>query len=86
MKMKHHFFYFFSLAFIILTGFLTSAYLTGQKTLQIGILIVTAFFYVVWGIAHHLIHHSFSIKIMLEYIAIAVLGISLILFAFNVGI
>jgi len=86
MKHKQHLFYYFSLAFIVLVGFVTPAYLSGQKTMQLIILVFTACFYVIWGVVHHMIHHSFSIKIVLEYIAIAVLGISLILFAFNVAL
>lgn len=84
--MKKHIFYYLSLAALLGIGFTLPIYFVTQKTLQLSFIVLTAFLYVVWGVSHHIIHHSFSIKIMLEYIAIAVLGLSLILFAFNVAL
>lgn len=84
--MRKHFLYYFSLLLILIIGFSTAFYLSGQKTLQMAIIVLTAFFYVVWGVVHHMLHHSFSVKIMLEYIAIAVLGISLVLFVQNIAL
>jgi hypothetical protein len=40
--------------------------------------------YVFWGIIHHAIHHNFSFKIMLEYSAVALLGLSIVYFATQV--
>ena len=81
-----HLLYYLSLAFIMVTGILVAGYFHGQKQVQIAIAILLALFYVVWGVVHHIAEHSFSIKVVLEYIDIAVLGISLVLFVFNIAL
>lgn len=81
-----HLVYYLSLAAILIAGVLVAGYLHGQKQMQIAIVVLIAVFYVVWGIVHHIAEHSFSIKIVLEYIAIAVLGVSLVLFVFNIAL
>ncbi len=84
--MQKHIFYYLSLATLLAIGFILPVYFQGQKTLQLSLIVLTAILYIIWGVTHHIIHHSFSIKIMLEYIAIAILGVSLIFFAFNVAL
>ena len=85
MKAKH-LFYYLSLACLLAIGFIMPVYFTGQKTVQLSFIVLTALLYVIWGVSHHILHHSFSIKIMLEYIAIAILGVAIIFFAFNVAL
>lgn len=84
--MKKHVLYYISLATLLCIGFGLPVFFAGQKNIQLMILILTAFLYTVWGVSHHVIHHSFSIKIMLEYIAIAILGVSILLFVFKVAL
>ncbi|MDE2589175.1 MAG: hypothetical protein KGL95_05875 [Patescibacteria group bacterium] len=84
--MKGHITYYISLVLLLIAGFGGALFATGQKPLQMGLIVLAAVFYCIWGIMHHVIHHSFSVKIMLEYIAIATLGISLVFFVLNVGL
>jgi len=84
--MRGHILYYTTLALILVAGFGGALFASGQKPLQMGLVVLAAVLYCVWGIVHHVIHHSFSIKIMLEYIAIATLGISLVFFVLNVGL
>jgi len=79
-------YYYLSLIAFLSIGFTLPVFFQGQKELQLACIVFTAFLYVVWGVSHHIIHHSFSIKIMLEYIAIAVLVISVLFFAFHLAI
>ena len=81
-----HLLYYLSLATILTAGVLVAGYMHGQKQTQIAIVILIAIFYVIWGVVHHIAEHSFSIKVVLEYIAIATLGISLVLFVFNIAL
>ncbi|MDE2589433.1 MAG: hypothetical protein KGL95_07185 [Patescibacteria group bacterium] len=81
-----HFLYYLSLAAILAACVLLIAFLKNQKSLQVAVVILMALFYVIWGVVHHAIEHSFSIKIMLEYIAIALLSISLVLFVLNIAL
>ncbi len=78
--MQKHLLYYISLLALLFIGFGLAKYLDAYKQLQMAIIVLTAFLYVVWGVTHHIIHHSFSIKIMLEYIAIAVLAVSIVFF------
>lgn len=71
---------------ILSSGVLTVSVLRSQKSLQVGVVILIALFYVIWGVVHHAIEHSFSIKIMLEYVSIALLSISLVLFVLNIAL
>ena len=81
--MKKHLVYYISLILILFLGFGLASFFPYQKNLEMLFVMLTVFFYVLWGVIHHIVHHSFSIRIMLEYIAIGVLGISLILFVLN---
>lgn len=47
---------------------------------RMTIVVLLAFFYVVWGLLHHYIHHDISTKIVLEYVLVGALGISVIFF------
>ncbi len=81
-----HLLYYLSLAIILSAGVLAVANLHNQKSLQIAIVVLIGLFYVLWGVVHHAVEHSFSIKIMLEYISIALLSISLVLFVLNIAL
>ncbi len=78
--MKSHHFYYLFLFFIFLAGIIVISVLQFSKQLQIAILMMLAIFYVILGVVHHKIHHILTPKIVIEYIAIATLGIALILF------
>ncbi|HSW96208.1 MAG TPA: hypothetical protein VLF89_00115 [Candidatus Saccharimonadales bacterium] len=79
MKKQHNWYYIF-LFLIFVATIIVISLLNYNKTLQIAVLILTSLFYVILGIIHHAIHHTITVKIVIEYIAIAVLGISIILF------
>jgi len=81
-----HLLYYLSFIAIISLGFSLLFFVNGQKQLQMSIIVLTAFFYVVLGVFHHFIHHSFSLNVMLEYIAIAIFGIAAFFFIFRVGL
>jgi hypothetical protein len=78
-KLYKHSPYYLSLVVILALGFLL-AYNSSNKTFQIGVVIVTTFFYVLWGIMHHLINHDLNAKIVIEYILIGSFGLAVIFF------
>ena len=84
--MKKDFLYYISLTAIIIVGFLLGSYVPLGTTIQIACIVATGFSYAFLGVLHHILHHSFSLRIMLEYIAIATLGISVALFFFTVAL
>lgn len=76
--------YYISLIIILTLGFLL-AYNNSNKSFQIGVVIVTTFFYVLWGIIHHLINHDLSVKIVIEYILIGAFGLTIIFFLLSIN-
>lgn len=57
-----------------------------NKQTQAAIAVAAAFFYVVWGIFHHMISHDLTVKIVIEYILIGSLGMSILLFIVQGGL
>lgn len=45
-----------------------------------------ALVYVIWGILHHAVHHSVTLRVVIEYIVVALLGVAIIIFILNGGI
>ena len=76
---KHAFYYVGLLACIAAAVILVREY-PFNKQMQMEVVVALGGFYVIWGVIHHKLHHSLRIKIMLEYIVVASLGIAAILF------
>lgn len=76
--------YYFSLALILILGFFLSQEFSYEPQIQLLIIVMTACFYVLWGILHHVIHHDLNAKIVIEYVLIGSLGMSLMLFLLKV--
>lgn len=52
---------------------------SGEKTMQILLVIAFAGFYIIWGMYHHIISNTMRIKIMLEYVLVGVSVLFLLL-------
>lgn len=78
-RLYKHSAYYVSLIAILALGFLL-AYKSSNRGFQIGAVVVTTFFYVLWGIMHHLINHDLHAKIVIEYILIGAFGLTIIFF------
>lgn len=78
--LKHHGTYHLSLALLLLLGVIMAYYSKENRQLQMVVIIGMAFVYVGWGVVHHYILHDLSPKIVIEYIAMASLGITIALF------
>jgi len=50
----------------------------GQRIIEFIILISFAFFYIIWGIYHHIINETLHLKTVVEYILIAFIIIFLL--------
>lgn len=62
----------FALAVI---AFLMSSY---DKAFLIGVSIAVATSYVAWGVVHHSIHKDLHISVVVEYMAVAALGLVIV--------
>lgn len=70
--------HYLSLFGILLAGFAGLILFSYDKNFQLSVAVSTAGAYVVWGIVHHAIHKDLYLETVIEYIAIAVLGLVII--------
>ena len=71
---KHiqHYLPLFGILFIGGTGILLFSY---DKKFQAACVVATALGYFVWGLVHHYLHRDLHLSVVLEYLAIAALGV-----------
>jgi hypothetical protein len=74
---KKHVGYYVSLGAILLLGFTLIVVTRNIPDIQMMVILMTTFFYVLWGIVHHVMHHDITPKIVIEYVLIGVLGVVL---------
>jgi len=84
-KFLQHSGYYFSLIVILTLGFFLIYTNPTSREFQVGVALATTFFYVIWGILHHLINHDLNTKIVVEYILIGLFGVTLIVFLLSVN-
>lgn len=75
--MKKHIRYYLSLGVLFLSAFILVLALSSSTQLQFVVVILTTVLYVILGVLHHIEHHSVSVKIVLEYVLFAGLGIAI---------
>jgi hypothetical protein len=69
-----HIKYYTILGFIQIIALIVLISLTGNKSLQIAVILTSGFSYIVLAILHHHLHHSLSSKIVLEYVLFGIFG------------
>ncbi len=79
-KFKKHLTYYLSLILVLSLGFILIFISSPNIIMQSAILLLTVFFYVLWGTLHHHLNHELTAKIMIEYVLIGLLGTSIIFF------
>lgn len=84
--MKKHLEYYLSFFLILFAGLFIIVQAAGQKNLQFEFVILFACAYVIWGVVHHVVHHSLTAKILLEYILVAALGVAAVFFVTSGGL
>lgn len=84
--MKKHLGYYISF-FLIAAGSIFLVFQNnGDKSVVLEFVGLFAVSYVVWGLLHHLVHHSVTLRIVVEYIVVALLGVSIVFFILNGGL
>jgi hypothetical protein len=83
---KKHLGYYLSLITILVLGLLLVFLASPNIELQIVITLLTVFFYILWGLFHHLTNHELTAKIVIEYVLVGVLGISILYFLLMGGL
>lgn len=85
-RLRKHIGYYISLILILIFGFLLAYINSPNRIFQTGIIIMTTFFYVLWGLLHHLLNHDLNMKIVIEYILIGSFGLTIIFFLLKGGL
>jgi len=80
LDIKEHFGHYLVLLFILVFGFAAFFYFSRFPQAQILSAFLTTSFYVIWGMIHHYLEGDLHIRVVAEYLAIALLGF-LILFS-----
>jgi hypothetical protein len=78
-KFSRHLPHYLPLIGIFTAGFLAFEIFSYDKYFQIGVIISIAFAHLTWGVVHHYIHKELSMDILIEYLAIALLGAAVVL-------
>ncbi len=68
-----------SLLAILVAGLIGFYAFSYDRGFQISVSIALALAYVSWGIIHHTIHRDVCLAIVLEYVAVSILGLVLVL-------
>jgi hypothetical protein len=76
--------YYIVLIVILFLGFLL-IYNSPNRIFQIGTYVAITFFYILWGIIHHLINHNLNSKIVIEYVFIGSFGLVVMFFLLSVN-
>ena len=71
--------HYISLIGILAAGIIGFYLFSYDLLFQIGIVIALGLSYISWGIIHHLIHKDICLSIILEYVAVSILGMVLVL-------
>jgi hypothetical protein len=79
-KFKKHLGYYISLIAILAFGLVLVLLTANDPKMQSLAILLTVFFYVLWGIVHHLINHELTLRIVIEYVLIGALGLSILFF------
>ena len=73
-EIKEHFGHYIILLFILVFGILAFLHFQRYPQAQIMSVFLTASFYVLWGIVHHYLEGDLHIRVVMEYVAVALLG------------
>ena len=77
--MFKHFTHYVSLISIFVVGLLGFYFFSYDRFFQIAIAVALSSAYVSWGIIHHTIHKDICLTIVLEYVAVAILGLIMVI-------
>ncbi len=77
---KTQYLYYLLLLGILSAGFILFLSFSSNPQMQMAIVTLTSFFYVGFALFHHFLNKDLSVKVVIEYVLIAALGISIVYF------
>jgi hypothetical protein len=85
-KIKTHLGYYISLLAILCLGLFLVILVSPNAKQQSMVILMTIFFYVLWGVLHHAINHELTARIVIEYVLIGGIGAVLLFFVIMGGL
>ncbi len=82
--LRKHIWYYSSTLIIFGLGLTLIVLNNHDNKLQALIITMTATCYFIWSLLHHYVHHELHVRLVIEYILIACLGVVLSLYLFSV--
>ncbi|PIV00372.1 hypothetical protein COS54_03180 [Candidatus Shapirobacteria bacterium CG03_land_8_20_14_0_80_39_12] len=73
-NIKKHLVHYLVLLFLLVSGGLSFFYFQRFSQAQIVSAFLTASFYVLWGVIHHYLEGDLHLRVVVEYMAVAILG------------
>jgi len=70
--------HYFALLGIFTAGVVAFSLFAYDRTFQMIVAVAVAASYVTWGIVHHAIHRDLYLAVVIEYLAVACLGLTLV--------
>lgn len=80
-KFKEHFSHYIPLVGMLLFVVAAFSWFSYDKSMLLGSSVALSGAYVAWGFVHHWIHKDLSSEVVFEYVAVAILGLVLLLSA-----
>jgi len=77
-SISKHLPHYFVLFGLLLTGVLAFILFSYDRAFQTIVSVAVAISYVIWGLVHHSIHRDLYFSVVLEYLAIAALGLVMV--------
>lgn len=81
---RKHFWYYITTIVIFSLGLALVALNAHDTKLQALFIVMTATCYFVWSLLHHYVHHELHVRVVIEYILIALLGVILSMYLFSI--
>lgn len=73
-----HLSHYLTLVGILFAGFAGLIMFSYDNYFQLSVAVATSASYVAWGVVHHILHKDFYFEVFLEYLAVAILGLTVI--------
>lgn len=80
---KKHLGHYLPLLLFLTLGSVLFAYFAYNEAVRLYIAVIAAAYYFLWGVLHHYLHKDLTIEIVIEYLAYAVFGVSVIFSILN---
>lgn len=77
-NLAKHLPHYFTLFGLFFAGIAAFAFFSYDRVFQMIVSVAVAISYVVWGVIHHAIHRDLYFSVIIEYLAVACLGLTIV--------